>query len=91
MWYCSTRLAHMQLACPCLTDLGWLRSLQNPSALVCLSLRGCDGMPGRALGALSQHVGALKALNLSDMPLVGDEAGPLLAALQHLEVREGND
>ncbi len=33
---------------------------------------------GVHLGALSQHVGALRALNLSDLPLVGDEAGPLL-------------
>lgn len=89
LWYCSSRLRHLQLHCRWLDNLDWLSHLQHPAQLTCLALRGCDALPGSALTALSQHARGLRCLDLRGLPCVGDEVAPTLAALPHLEVGQG--
>ena len=53
--------------------------------LTCLSLQGCSWLQPQGL-AMLRSLPSLRALDLSDQyDAVTDEAGPILAALPHLE------
>ncbi|GAX79712.1 hypothetical protein CEUSTIGMA_g7153.t1 [Chlamydomonas eustigma] len=87
LWHCSHNLAHLQVDCPCIVDLSWLQNLSHTELLMCFSLRGCQQLSmGKAMQCLVQHAPNLRALDLSGLGGLGDEAAAFLTWLPNLEV-----